>query len=241
MQQEAEQSGWLTTWHEFSWWYPWYRLHTKFTMNNAIIHIGFNPVLPGGEIVEYSGLEGALPKLNPEPDLTPEEMSRIVEEAMTEAILGTLVIATTVIAAENLRILPSTMIAMIAYGVGLTSLIGYATFLYSSGAHLKAKSFIAGLIFSLWGIALATVMSVRAGFLFENVIFAILSSVASQLVQPSSLRVALMAASYTLITSIAIGLTALLIPEPSSIYFRPVFLFITLAAAAASMALLLVW
>jgi hypothetical protein len=27
MQQEAEQGGWLSTWHEFSWWYPWYRLH----------------------------------------------------------------------------------------------------------------------------------------------------------------------------------------------------------------------
>jgi len=27
MQQEAQQNGWLTIWHEFSWWYPWYRIH----------------------------------------------------------------------------------------------------------------------------------------------------------------------------------------------------------------------
>ena len=29
LQAEAEQSGWLTIWHEFSWWYPWYRCHLK--------------------------------------------------------------------------------------------------------------------------------------------------------------------------------------------------------------------
>jgi hypothetical protein len=27
MQQEAEQNGALSVWHEFSWWYPWYRIH----------------------------------------------------------------------------------------------------------------------------------------------------------------------------------------------------------------------
>jgi uncharacterized membrane protein YczE len=82
---------------------------------------------------------------------------------------------------------------------------------------------------------------VRAGFLFENVIFAILSSVASLLVEPSSLKASLMAVSYVLITSIAIGLTALLIPEPSSIYFRPAFLAFTLGFAAVAMALFLAW
>jgi len=27
MQKEAEECGGLTIWHEFAWWYPWYRLH----------------------------------------------------------------------------------------------------------------------------------------------------------------------------------------------------------------------
>ena len=27
LQAEAEQSGWLQIWHEFTWWYPWYRMH----------------------------------------------------------------------------------------------------------------------------------------------------------------------------------------------------------------------
>lgn len=56
MQQEAEQSGWLTIWHEFSWWYPWYRMHVKININPTI-DVGFNPILPGGEVVEWNGLE----------------------------------------------------------------------------------------------------------------------------------------------------------------------------------------
>lgn len=44
MQKEAEQNG-LTIWHEFSWWYPWYRMHVRITIN-PIMDVGFNPVLP---------------------------------------------------------------------------------------------------------------------------------------------------------------------------------------------------
>jgi len=32
-QQEAEQAGWLNIWHEFTWWYPWYRLHVEVNIN----------------------------------------------------------------------------------------------------------------------------------------------------------------------------------------------------------------
>jgi hypothetical protein len=56
LQQEAEDSGWLTTWHEWSWWYPWYRLHIKININ-PVIDIGFNPILPGGETYQWEGLE----------------------------------------------------------------------------------------------------------------------------------------------------------------------------------------
>jgi hypothetical protein len=27
IQKEAQQEGWLSIWHEWSWWFPWYRLH----------------------------------------------------------------------------------------------------------------------------------------------------------------------------------------------------------------------
>jgi hypothetical protein len=56
LQQEAEDSGWLSTWHEFSWWYPWYRLHIKININ-PVIDVGFNPILPGGETWNWEGLE----------------------------------------------------------------------------------------------------------------------------------------------------------------------------------------
>ena len=55
MQQEAEQSGALTIWHEWSWTYPWYRLHVKVHVNPTI-HVGFNPILLGGEIAEWNDL-----------------------------------------------------------------------------------------------------------------------------------------------------------------------------------------
>jgi hypothetical protein len=56
LQQEAEDSGWLSTWHEFSWWYPWYRLHIKININ-PVIDVGFNPILPGGETWFWEGLD----------------------------------------------------------------------------------------------------------------------------------------------------------------------------------------
>ncbi|MCK4481807.1 hypothetical protein KAU55_01170 [Candidatus Bathyarchaeota archaeon] len=56
LQAEAEDEGWLEIWHEFTWWYPWYRLHVK-TNINPVIDVGFNPLLPGGEIWFWEGLE----------------------------------------------------------------------------------------------------------------------------------------------------------------------------------------
>ncbi|MDH5482273.1 MAG: hypothetical protein OEY22_05280 [Candidatus Bathyarchaeota archaeon] len=56
MQAEAEQGEWLSIWHEFGWWYPWYRLHVKISIN-PVIDIGFNPILPGGETYFWQGLD----------------------------------------------------------------------------------------------------------------------------------------------------------------------------------------
>ncbi|MFX0203044.1 MAG: hypothetical protein ACFFCW_43630 [Candidatus Hodarchaeota archaeon] len=56
LKQEARTSGWLTTWHEFTWWYPWYRLHVKISINPTI-EIAFNPILPGVETWFWDGLE----------------------------------------------------------------------------------------------------------------------------------------------------------------------------------------
>jgi hypothetical protein len=33
MQEQAKNNGWLSIWHEWSWFYPWYRLHVKININ----------------------------------------------------------------------------------------------------------------------------------------------------------------------------------------------------------------
>jgi hypothetical protein len=52
MQKEAEESGWFGVWHEFSWSYPWYRMH--FVLNTTlppygVLHIDYGwSLLPFG-------------------------------------------------------------------------------------------------------------------------------------------------------------------------------------------------
>jgi hypothetical protein len=232
MQQEAEESGWLSIWHEFTWWYPWYRLHFKFTMNGAKIDVGFNPALPGGETVEYSGLESAFPQLTAEPGLTPEEIAQIVEEAVVEAAIGTLTASVTAIAAANTRIPFATAVALGVYAGFLTGMVAYAWSIYSSGAQTKAKAFLIGLVVDLWGVALVTFMSVRAAFITEMVA-TILASAFSHLFDPASLNVAVMVATAALFTNICVGITALvLVPEPSSVAFKLTFPWISLLFSA---------
>jgi hypothetical protein len=52
MQKEAEQSGWFKVDPEFSWWYPWFRLHYKLDVDlpqgNPKIDSGWSP-LPFGQ------------------------------------------------------------------------------------------------------------------------------------------------------------------------------------------------
>jgi len=63
MQAEAEDSGWLTVWHEWSWSFPWYRLHMKLAMNGATIDIGFTPILPICEVLSTSIPHGFIPPI----------------------------------------------------------------------------------------------------------------------------------------------------------------------------------
>lgn len=56
MQQEAKDSGGLSIYNEFSWSYPWYKVHVKIQVNPTI-DIGFNPILSGGETHDWTGLE----------------------------------------------------------------------------------------------------------------------------------------------------------------------------------------
>jgi hypothetical protein len=52
VQQEAENSGWFSIWHEFSWWYPWYRCHlvVNATLSQGVLWMDYGwtplPSLP---------------------------------------------------------------------------------------------------------------------------------------------------------------------------------------------------
>ncbi|MEM2995418.1 MAG: hypothetical protein QXI91_05335 [Candidatus Bathyarchaeia archaeon] len=241
IQQEAEQSGWLTIWHEWSWLYPWYRMHYNFTMNGAKIDVGFNPILPRSETAEYSGLEGAFPQITVEEGLTPEEIYQIIEAAVIEAAVGVLVASVTAIAAANTRIPFATVVALGIYAGVLTGMIAYAGWLYSSGAKAKAKAFLVGLIVDLWAVALSAFMSVKAAFMTEMVA-SVVGVIFSSLFDPSNLKVILMAATAALYASVFVGIAMLiLVPEPNSISFKLLFPAITLLFSAIALNILCIW
>ena len=66
MEQEAKQSGWLTTWHEFTWWYPWYRIHYVSLYSGSMeFDLGMS-VLPFADTIQYAeSLLQRIPELLP--------------------------------------------------------------------------------------------------------------------------------------------------------------------------------
>lgn len=48
MQQNAQNSGWLSIYNEWSWWYPWYRLHFKITVSDPTTIDAGVSLFPGG-------------------------------------------------------------------------------------------------------------------------------------------------------------------------------------------------
>jgi len=235
LQEEAEESS-PGTWGELVFGWPFYRQHFKFTVNGAVIHLAFNPVIPGGEIFEHSGLEDAVPKLTAEPGMPPEEAAQIVEEIVVEVTLGLLAGATFAAAAHY-----TTQLAMLGYGALLSIFCLIAYDLYKSGAILKAKAFLGTLVIDLWGTALSTCLPLSTAVIFDAVVFNILGVVASNLIEPLSLKAALITANGVLLAGLTIGLASLLIPEPTSITFRLWFQVITLLFSAFALGILLAW
>ena len=111
LQQEAEDSGWLTTWHEFTWLYPWYRMHVCFNVSGAKIDVGFNPVLPGGITAETESLGNVIAPINPDPTIPLEKLKRIVQEMVESSIVDVLALAAITLAAGNSRFPPIIAIA----------------------------------------------------------------------------------------------------------------------------------
>jgi hypothetical protein len=246
MEQEAEESGWLTIWHQFLpiWEYPWYRLHLNFTINGATMDIGFNPALPGGETLEHRGLASVIPPITPNSSISAEEMSRVTGSIVNKAIFGVLTAGVIAVAAANLRFLPSTGVAILAYSVGSAILfgIGFQTF-YSNetSAHTRAKIYFTGLLVSYLAMAVATLMPLQSAMIFKVFISGILSIILANLITPISLEANLMSLYYGSLTALCIGLAALLLPEPNGIYFRPAFMSASLIGAIAAILTLIAW
>jgi hypothetical protein len=55
-QAYAKSKNWLTVYPEFSWWYPWFRLHFKITISDPTTIDAGVPLLPGGSTQSSSGL-----------------------------------------------------------------------------------------------------------------------------------------------------------------------------------------
>jgi hypothetical protein len=57
VQIEALNAGWLVIYHEFTWAYPWYRIHAKVTLGAVCFDVGFSPILPFGTTLSVTGFE----------------------------------------------------------------------------------------------------------------------------------------------------------------------------------------
>jgi hypothetical protein len=56
MQEQAEQNGTFSVYNEWSWWYPWYRIHYQFRPNGTVEYDdGLSP-LPFGNTLQYTAL-----------------------------------------------------------------------------------------------------------------------------------------------------------------------------------------
>jgi len=135
----------------------------------------------------------------------------------------------------------TTQLAMLGYGALLSIFCLIAYDLYKSGAILKAKAFLGTLVIDLWGTALSTCLPLSTAVIFDAVVFNILGVVASNLIEPLSLKAALITANGVLLAGLTIGLASLLIPEPTSITFRLWFQVITLLFSAFALGILLAW
>jgi hypothetical protein len=57
VQQQAQNSGWLSVYSEWSWWYPWYRLHFKISISDPTTIDAGASLLPGGSTQSSEGLD----------------------------------------------------------------------------------------------------------------------------------------------------------------------------------------
>jgi hypothetical protein len=231
-QKEAEESGALTIWHEFSWWYPWYRLHIQFSVNGAIMHAGFNPLFPsilGGNIVEVRGLGNLTAPVNLDPGQTVDELIKGIQELFDSSLLDVIGTAAFILAAGNTRMPLIIYPALIGYAFGLFDL-GYYAFqnLYNAGAKNAGKAFMAGLAIGLACVFLTTIFTFvdlsKTSIIFTSVISAILGTLLGNLCDPQPMSDLVRTSIAALLEAAAVAAIGLRLPEPMGNAFAAVFL-----------------
>jgi len=237
MEQEAKDSGWLTVWHEFTWWYPWYRLHLKFHVNGAEIDVGYNPALQGEETSKVENLGNVIVPINPLPTIPLQELQRIVQEMLEASIVDVLGLAAFILAAGNTRIPLIIYPALIAYGASLFGLGYYATqYLYNVGSESAGRAFMAGVFIGLASVLLTTILCLaalsRATIITTNVIFAIIGTLVGNSYDSKPAMDFTRALIFGLLGAIAVSAVGLrLLPfEPIGNTFYFAFLMTTLTA-----------
>ena len=153
LQQEAENSEWLRIEPEFSWWYPWFRLHYKLNVNlpqgNPNIDYGWSP-LPFGE--SYSANNHALA------NILNDGSSSIQQDVIVSYYIGVLLQF-----GIGIFLGRTGIYAAIAIGVYAAYSLASAWFTYtSSGAKPEAwlNAFIASAISGTCGLAFGGIQSV---------------------------------------------------------------------------------
>ena len=244
MQKEAQNSGSLRVYSEWSWWYPWYRLHVAINMNGARIDVGFSPILPDIGTRQFHFPSQFLPPIPITIDQT------LAQQIAYNTLIGTaaemFAFAGTAVVAANTHVPGASQIGLAVYAGGLGMLLDYAWSLYSSGNKLGALTALAGFAVNGIGAGLGGVLSLAyqdaASMFVDSIAFPILGAVLSNVVDPQDLIVSIGSSIAILITTLVIGLIILrLIPDPIQAWFYPAFIIASFAFAIIAFNLYELW
>jgi len=214
-------------------------LHVKLNMGNAIIHVGFSPVIPlWPGIVEVENLESIIVPIDLDPTIPLEELKHLVQEMVESSIVDVLGIAAITLAAGNIRFPPIIAIALFAYCSGLFLLGNHGVNLYNAGSKNAGKSFMAGIAIGLAAVLFTTILGMaffsEATITLTNVIFAMIGALVGNFYDPAPLMDFTIAIITASLAAIAVSAIALRTHEPIGNLFYCLFLIITSTAMCIS-------
>jgi len=244
LQKNMTDKGWLDVQHEFSWWYPWYRMHFRLAMNGATIDIGFTPMLPIFGVASIDIPHNFIP---PIPITVDQEAAK---DILQNIFMGTAVevfgLAGTALAAPFTHLPGSALLGIAIYGIGLVGLLGLATTLYYSGRTMEALATLVGFVINGFGTAIGGLLGMLAhetmALLSNAIAFPILGAALSNMFNPeeliSSVVTVILIACITFIIEYIIFH---IVPDPLNSWFEPAFIAANFAFVAFSLYLFETW